>query len=144
MQYVVALDKLTGKTVWKRDRKIDYGSNNGDIKKAYATPRIININGRDQLVSPSAGAMISYDPLTGDELWRVKCGGMNVSIRPLWANGLIYANTAAGGFGLFALKPEGTGDLASQVQWKKDKGASKRATRFWLTIVFIWQPTKEF
>src|SRR5438552_6320640 len=44
-QYVVALDKTTGRTVWKRDRDIDYGTSNGDLKKAFCTPRMIKING---------------------------------------------------------------------------------------------------
>jgi hypothetical protein len=83
VQYVAALDKLTGKTVWKTDRRIEYGSDNGDIKKAYATPHVIEVAGKPQLLDPSAGAAIAYDPKTGAELWRIRCGGMNVSARPV-------------------------------------------------------------
>ncbi|MGC4003109.1 MAG: PQQ-binding-like beta-propeller repeat protein [Pirellulales bacterium] len=83
VQYVVALDKATGKTVWKRDREIDYGSDNGDVKKAYSTPHVFTVDGHAQLVSPSAGATIAYDPANGNELWRIKTGGMNTSMRPI-------------------------------------------------------------
>ena len=38
--YLLALDKRTGKTVWKTDRNIRYGTDNGDYKKAYATPAL--------------------------------------------------------------------------------------------------------
>jgi outer membrane protein assembly factor BamB len=111
LQYVVALDKNTGQTVWKADRDIDYGTDDGDFKKAYGTPRVIDVNGQLQLINPSAGATISYDPRSGKEIWRVMSGGMNASARPLWANGMIYATTAAGGWQLFAVRPDGTGDI---------------------------------
>src|SRR5947208_1392603 len=35
VQYVAALDKKTGETVWKKDRKINYPDSNGDLHKAY-------------------------------------------------------------------------------------------------------------
>jgi outer membrane protein assembly factor BamB len=127
LQYVIALDKLTGKTVWKRDRNIDYGSDNGDVKKAYSTPLVIEAGGRQQLVSPSAGAHIAYNPRTGEELWRVKCGGMNASARPIYAFGQLYMTTAAGGFNLFAVRPDGQGDVTgTHVEWKANKGVPRQ------------------
>ncbi|MDX1965080.1 MAG: PQQ-binding-like beta-propeller repeat protein [Pirellulales bacterium] len=133
-QYVVALDKQSGQIAWRTDRNIDYGTDDGDAKKAYSTPRVIMVDNQPQLISPSAGAVIAYDPRTGEELWRVKCGGMNVSLRPLYAHGLLYNTTAAGGLQLFALKPrshkpgEKAADLSDQVTWKQEKGASKRSS----------------
>ena len=67
-QYVVALDKRTGKTVWKRDRDIDYGTKDGDAKKGFGTAAVFEIDGQQQLIYPSAGAVIAYEPLTGDEI----------------------------------------------------------------------------
>ncbi|MEX2139503.1 MAG: PQQ-binding-like beta-propeller repeat protein [Pirellulales bacterium] len=129
LQYVVAFDKNSGDTVWKKDRGIDYGTEDGDFKKAYGTPRLITVNGQPQLINPSAGATISYDPRTGNEIWRVKSGGMNVSARPLWGHGMIYATTAAGGFQLFAVRPEGQGDVTkSHVPWKQPKSIPTRST----------------
>src|SRR5262245_30053962 len=37
-QYAVALEKTTGKTVWKNERQVNYGTDDGDVKKAFATP----------------------------------------------------------------------------------------------------------
>ena len=45
LQYVVALDKATGATRWKTDRDIDYGTDDGDLKKAFCTPTIISVQG---------------------------------------------------------------------------------------------------
>jgi outer membrane protein assembly factor BamB len=129
LQYVAALDKNTGHTVWKTDREIDYGTDDGDFKKAYGTPRVIGVNGQPQLISPSAGAMISYDPRTGKEIWRVKSGGMNAATRPLWAFGMVYATTANAGFQLFAVRPDGQGDVTkSHVAWKQPKTIPTRSS----------------
>ena len=63
---------------------------------------VIEVDGRPQLVYPSAGTTIAYEPQTGEEIWRVQHGGMNAASRPLYGNGRLYLNTADGGFKLFA------------------------------------------
>jgi outer membrane protein assembly factor BamB len=127
VQFVVALNKKTGETVWKKDRNIDYGSDNGDIKKAYATPAIIKVNGKPQLVSPAAMATIAYDPKNGDELWKVYQGGMNVAQPPLYADGKVFLCTGDGGLRLLAVRPDGSGDVTkTHIEWKCNKGASSR------------------
>ncbi len=96
VQYVAALDKTTGETVWKQDRNIRYSTDNGDYKKAYATARVIEVNGQPQLVCPSAENTIAYDPMTGKELWRLahpKQRTMNAANRPVAGHGLIYLTT---------------------------------------------------
>lgn len=105
LQYVAALNKKTGETVWKADRKIKYSTDNGDLKKAYATPTLVTVGGKPSLVCPSAECTIGYDPKTGDEQWRLTHGGMNGSIRPLVANGLLYINSGHTAK-FMALKPE--------------------------------------
>ena len=37
-QFLVALNRHTGKTVWKQDRAVDFGTTDGDAMKAYSTP----------------------------------------------------------------------------------------------------------
>ena len=126
-QYVVALDKRTGSTVWQKDRSIDYGTNNGDYKKAYCTPAVIEVNGKPQLVSPSAIGTIAYDPSNGEEIWKVKHGGMNVAQPPLYGDGLLYLCTGDGGFRLYALRPDGRGDLTQTgIEWKHNRNAPSR------------------
>jgi outer membrane protein assembly factor BamB len=130
VQYVVAFDKITGKTVWRRDRNIDYGSDNGDVKKAYCTARVIEVDGKPQLVYPSAGATIAYEPTSGEELWRVRHGGMNAACPVLFGNGRLFINTAAGGLKLFALRVGGRGDVTNtHIDWKCSQGTSTRASQ---------------
>ncbi|MBI3837313.1 MAG: PQQ-binding-like beta-propeller repeat protein [Planctomycetia bacterium] len=129
LQYVVALDKKTGKTVWRRDRNIDYGTEDGDAKKAYGTARVIEVKGKPQLVYPSAGATIAYVPQTGEEIWRVRHGGMNANATPMFGNGRLYLNTASGGFKLFAMRVGGVGDVTdTNVEWKCSQGVPSRSS----------------
>jgi outer membrane protein assembly factor BamB len=126
LQYVVALDKTTGESVWKRDRDIDYGTSDGDAKKAYGTPLVIDVAGRPLLISPAAAGTTAYDPLTGDVVWRVRHGGMNAASPPLFGHGLLFLNTADGGFREFAVRPDGQGDLTDKVLWKQQQAMPSR------------------
>ena len=133
LQYAVALDKRTGKTMWRRDRNIEYGTTDGDAKKAYPTATVIKTKGGEQVVIPSAGATIAYDPASGEEVWRVRHGGMNASARPLFAHGMVYINTAAGGMKFLAVRPDGTGDVtSSQIAWKSSQGTGSRSSQLLL------------
>jgi outer membrane protein assembly factor BamB len=134
VQYVVALDKATGKTRWKSDRNIDYGTDNGDFKKAYSTPKVIQVNGQAQLISPSAVATIAYDPADGHELWKVYHGGMNAAARPLFGDGRLFLTTGDRGspmewHRLLAIRPDGHGDVTkTSVLWTQDKGVPARSS----------------
>jgi glucose dehydrogenase len=68
VQYVIALDKSTGKTVWKTNRSIDYTPFSTNQRKAFCTPIILEAGGRLQLFSPGAKAMIANNPQSGEEL----------------------------------------------------------------------------
>jgi outer membrane protein assembly factor BamB len=127
LQYLAALDKKTGRTVWKKDRNLDYGTDNGDLKKGFSTPAVVDVGGKPQLVSPSAGGTAAYDPATGAELWRVKAGGMNVASPPLYGHGRLYVTTGDGGFRLYAVRPDGRGDVtATHVDWKYNRAVPSR------------------
>lgn len=124
VQYVAALDKATGKTVWKKDRETKYSTDNGDLKKAYATPQVVMVNGKPELVCPSSECTVAYDPKTGDELWRfhhLKKGSMNVGARTVAGHGLYYLLSGHPSQ-LMALKQGGHGTLEkTQVAWDTDK-----------------------
>jgi outer membrane protein assembly factor BamB len=139
LQYVVALDKATGKTLWKQPRNIDYGTDNGDLKKAFGTPIVIKVQGHEELISPSASATIAYDPASGQELWRVRHGGMNVGARPLFGHGLLYVSTGeVTPFRLLAIRPGGHGDVTtSHVIWKQNKGVPNRASMLMIGDLFF-------
>jgi outer membrane protein assembly factor BamB len=129
LQYIVALDKKTGQTLWKKDRSFDYGKLDGDLKKAYATPSVIEIDGKPQLVSPAAFGTIAYDPLTGEEIWKVVQGGMNVAARPLYLDGRFILCTGDGGLRLLAVRAGGSGDVTgTHIEWKTAKNVPSRSS----------------
>lgn len=117
--YIIALNKQTGETVWKTDRNIDYGTTNGDLMKSFATPLIIEAAGKQQLISPSSKATISYNPRTGQEYWRVRYTSHSGAAMPVWGNGLVYLNTGFGKADLLAVRPDGEGDVTTtHIVWK--------------------------
>ncbi|HEX2445475.1 MAG TPA: PQQ-binding-like beta-propeller repeat protein, partial [Vicinamibacterales bacterium] len=79
-QYVVALDKRTGKTAWRTERSIDFQDltpegkpqADGDFRKAFSTPHIVMVGKEPLLVSIGSKATYGYDPRTGKELWRIE------------------------------------------------------------------------
>jgi outer membrane protein assembly factor BamB len=122
VQYVVALNKATGKTVWKTNRSVDYSQVNSNSRKAFCTPILIEVAGRRQLISPGAKAMMAYDPQTGAELWKVRYNGWSMVPRPLFGRGLLFVVNDYDRPELWAIKPDGQGDVTdSHVAWKVAK-----------------------
>ncbi len=135
-QYVVALDKNTGKTLWRTDRTIDFDDINpdtgkpdreGDWRKAFSTPVIIEVDGRPILVSLGSMALYGYDPESGKELWRVEfVGSHSGACRPVIQRGLIYAPIGSAAE-LWAIRPNGKGIVTNNhVVWKQKRAVSRR------------------
>lgn len=125
-QYVVALDKATGKTIWKDDRNIKYKTDNGDWKKAYSTAAVFEIEGQPLLISPSAQATIAYDPDNGKQIWKLYHDGMNTSVCPLLTRDKMVVLTNGMGR-MDVVDPTGKGDVTeTHVKWMTKKGVAKR------------------
>jgi outer membrane protein assembly factor BamB len=126
-QFVAALNKKTGEIAWKKDRDIDYGTKDGDLKKAFATPTVITVKGKPQLISPAAVATTAYDPKTGEELWKVYHGGMNVAQPPQYTDGKVFLCTGDGGLKLLAVRADGSGDVTkTNIEWKYNESVPSR------------------
>lgn len=126
-QYLVALDKRTGKTVWKSERKIVFNDldekgqpkRDGDMRKGFTTPLIIEVAGKDQLISPASSTIISYEPGTGKEIWRVKSPTHTPAVSAVYADGLVLAVTGHGPAEMLAIRPDGQGDVTeTHVAWR--------------------------
>jgi outer membrane protein assembly factor BamB len=135
-QYVVALDKKTGKTVWKKDRSVDYQDltpdgkpqADGDFRKAFSTPHVAVFDGRPVLISQGAKAHYGYEPLTGAELWRVEERSCHsAAARPVVGQGLIFLSTGFSKGVLLAVRPGGTGVVNStHLVWKATRNVSNK------------------
>lgn len=129
-QYVVALDKVTGKTIWNTKRTVDYGTTDGDVMKAYCTPLVIQVDGKDQLIAPTSKAALAYDPADGKELWRVRYNSFSTTGMPLFDGKMLFINTGFGKADLLAIRPDGSGDVTdSHVEWKQTKGIGSKTSQ---------------
>lgn len=115
--FVAALDKRTGKTRWKTDRRQPYS-------QAYSTPLAIRAGDRHQIVSVGAFRAVAYDPANGKEIWRVSYpdGFSNVP-RPVYGAGLVFITTGFQQPSMLAVRPDGQGDVTrTHVAWTLSRG----------------------
>ncbi|HEX5218387.1 MAG TPA: PQQ-binding-like beta-propeller repeat protein [Verrucomicrobiae bacterium] len=131
LQYVVALDNETGKTVWKTDRTANWDDleadgrprGDGDFRKAYSTPLIVSANGKTQMLSIGSKAAYSYDPHTGREIWKINHSGFSGATRPLYDRGVAYFSTGHGKGEMLAVKTDGQGDVTrTHILWRHNRG----------------------
>jgi len=122
VQYVVALDKLTGRVEWKTDQSGKM-SDAPQERKAFCTPLVVRVAGRDVLVSPGAFHVWAYDPRTGKELWRVRTAPYFSTVpRPVFGHGLVYLSPGYFRPNFLAIRPDGMGDVTeTHVAWKYPK-----------------------
>ena len=130
LQYLVALHKWTGHTVWKTERTAEWNDldkngqprGEGDLRKAYSTPLLIDVDGQTQMLSVGAKALYGYDPRDGRELWRVNTQGFSGAARPVYGNGVAYMINGFGKTELLALRVNGSGDVTdTHVLWQDRK-----------------------
>ena len=109
--YLYALDKRTGKTLWKASR---------DEPTNWSTPLVIGQAGSEQVVMNGQRFARAYDLETGDELWR--CGGQ--TDRPVasavGADGMVFIGSGYRGAFLGAFRLNGRGDIGGtdNVAWE--------------------------
>lgn len=126
-QYAVALDCKSGATVWKADRKVEYGTDNGDYYKAFSTPLVISVGGQDQLISPAAMACLSLDPKTGQEIWRVRYPEHSTTVRPVFDGSRLYFSTGFSKAQMLCVKADGSGDVTkTHIVWAQNKGIGSK------------------
>jgi len=120
VQYLVALDKTSGKTVWKVNRSIDFKDldpdgkpvSEGDFRKAFATPHVAEINGVPVLISQGSKAIYAYNPMNGEEIWRVEeRSNYSASNRPIYKNGIIYLTSGFSSGQILAIIPGKKGEV---------------------------------
>lgn len=137
LQYLAALDKTTGKTVWKTNRSVAWNDENapgkfakdGDLRKSHGTPLLATVGGKPQLISVGAKATYGYDPRTGRELWRVEYNDWSSAPRPLYDGKFAYIVTGLTKKELWAVKPDGQGLVTdTHVAWKLTTRVGKYAS----------------
>ncbi|MCA9073988.1 MAG: PQQ-like beta-propeller repeat protein [Planctomycetaceae bacterium] len=128
VQYIIALDSETGKTVWKTPRSIDFTDIPVHHRKAYCMPIVIPRGDGVQIISPGGRALYAYD-LHGKELWRMQHRGWSIAPRPVYGHGLLFTIIDRDDPELWAVRPDGNGDVTdTRVVWKESKGMPQRCS----------------
>jgi outer membrane protein assembly factor BamB len=91
---MISLKGMSGGTNWdiKRDNNI-----------SWASPILIEVDGKIQVVTTSDPNVAAYDAETGDELWKLKVMMGEVGPSCAYADGLVFANNEYAS--LVAIKP---------------------------------------
>ena len=97
--YVAALNRSDGAIVWRKSRP---------EKSSYASPRVVTLDGKDQLVICGCRQVTSYDPLTGDQLWSVEGTAESGVGLPVTSGNLVIASGGWPEHETMAVKSDGT------------------------------------
>ncbi len=118
-QYLIALDKLTGKTNWKVDRP-ELTVADETWRRAFSTPLIVESAERVQLISMSAQWLISSNPTDGSEWWRAKVGsGYSAVPTPVRVGETVVVCTGFPKAEMVAVDITGSGDVSdTSIVWR--------------------------
>ena len=127
VQFIIGLNKHTGRVEWKTDRSGKLNPH-PQMKKSYCTPLLAKIGGKTELISAAADWVYGYEPDTGNELWKVSFGGLGFSnsSRPVYSQGMIYLCTGFMRSKLLAIQREvGT---SPSIAWSYERQVSQVAS----------------
>jgi outer membrane protein assembly factor BamB len=109
--FIWAFNKTTGDILWKKQR---------DEKTSHATPLVVKVNDRLQIITSATDKIRAYDAKTGDVIW--ECGGMTQNVIPTPVAGfdMVFCTSGFRGSMLEAIKLGKTGDLTGTdaVAWQ--------------------------
>jgi outer membrane protein assembly factor BamB len=113
--FIWAFNKTTGDILWKKPR---------DEKTTYATPLVLTVDGKMQVIACATKKIRAYDAKSGDVIW--ECGGMtpNAIPTPVADSEMVYCTSGFRGSMLEAIKLGRTGDLTGTdaVVWQVKEG----------------------
>jgi outer membrane protein assembly factor BamB len=118
---ILALDKQNGEARWRGSR--------GLSRIAHVSPIVVNVNGRDELVSCAGDAIQGFDLATGERLWHVYSEGEGVVPSPVVGDGLLFTASGFGATTLRAVRLGGRGDVTeTHVAWEERKGTPSQSS----------------
>ena len=127
--FLLALDKNTGKERWRSMR--------GMSCLAHATPAIMNIAGKDQIISPAGDVIQGFDPTTGKLIWTVDSKGEPCVPSPAIGDGLVYS-APTGAAPIRAVRPDAQGN--AEIVWEQSGYTPMMASFLYLKPVLYSFP----
>ena len=113
--FLLALDKNTGEERWREKR--------GMSRISHASPIVIQVEGKDQILSAAGDVIQGFDPDTGELIWTVRSNGEPCVPTPALGDGLIYT-APTGGDPIRAIRLDGKGDCTdTHIAWEQRRNA---------------------
>jgi outer membrane protein assembly factor BamB len=115
--YLAALDRASGKTIWKVDRE--------NKTRSYSTPLVREIGGRTQMILSGDKCVASYDPHDGSRHWIID-GPTEQFVASMVFNGkLLFLTAGFPELHMMAIRPDGSGNVTdTHIAWRTKKAAS--------------------
>ncbi len=110
---LIALDAATGEEVWRTTRP---------VPNSWSSPIVIRTDENTQIITTADPYVISYNPETGEELWRVECLMGDVGPSACYADGLVYAANDMADVLAIRATAGGLGGAAGDIVWTADEG----------------------
>ncbi len=113
--FLYAFDKRTGQERWKVAR---------DEKTAWATPLVVEVNGKPQVVTSATGRIRGNDLATGAPIWEAGGLSRNVVASPVASDGMVFAGNSYDWQAMLAVRlADAKGDItdSSHVAWKLNR-----------------------
>lgn len=108
--YIVALDRETGKTVWKTPRR--------HKTRSYVTPIVRQIDGRTQLVLSGSKCIVSLNPRDGSTWWEIDGPTEQFVASMVFDGRQFYMAAGFPTYHVMAIRPDGNGDVTdTHVAW---------------------------
>jgi outer membrane protein assembly factor BamB len=115
---ILALDKNTGKVRWEGKR--------GLSQIAHVSPQILNVNGKDQLISAAGNVIQGFDPDSGERIWTVSSPGEGVVPSVVVGEGLIFTASGFGNSAIRVVRDGGKGDVTkTHIAWESKEDVPK-------------------
>ena len=113
--FTVALNKMTGKEVWRTNR---------DESTSWSSPLIVEHGGKSQIITSATNRIRSYDLETGKQIWEASGMTVNTIPTPVAADGMVYATSGFRGSALLAIRlADAKGDIdgSKAIVWTYDR-----------------------
>lgn len=114
--FLLALDKRTGKELWKVDRAAGL--------KSYSTPVVVETEQGPELIVNSTEGVEAFDPASGKSLWKFVEPARFAVPMPVYHDGVFYVSRGYRSGPYWALKAGERGELPkSKLTWHVETGA---------------------
>jgi outer membrane protein assembly factor BamB len=120
--FIAAFDQATGKEAWRQSRQ---------VQSSWATPVLVDVGGRTELITAGTEFTIAYDPKTGRELWRTKGVNSNAIPSPVYGDGIVYVTAGYPDKSVLAIRhawpanaDSSSGGAKVEILWSRARGTA--------------------